>query len=259
MKNQLLFVLIIFIGLLKPIQGIGQDQPQSLTYGFELSPGWTLLWVDDSNPSRSGVDITADGSTERLENQGSMQARFIIDLAKGQYAWSSGLWFTQKKMRIQNRDGNYLGSSNYEVWYLQIPALFKKEIKSFSKGLSLSVFVGPSFDFKFVEKLNGPDLAHFWNLSRNRFDLDPSRGRNGNGEAVQLFNPLDISLHLGAGISYVISDGLSLYGGISGSKSFFNMINPRLQFNDANNTKVRESLSFTSGTFSFDLGLRFQF
>ncbi len=227
-------------------------------FGIEINPGWTLVGIKDSDSSPSDVDFTADGHTEKIANQESISLRMYADFDKEGFTFSTGLWFSQKKMSLLNIDGSYRGASTYDVAYFQLPVIFKKQIDTSNERVSLRLFAGPSIDFKFSEKLRGPDFAHFWNLSRNRLDLDPTRGRNGNGKAVKLFNPLDVSFHLGAGLNYRLSDDFQLYGGISGSKAFFNMINPKLRFKDPELTKVREELRITSGSLTIDMGVLFR-
>ncbi len=231
---------------------------QKILLGFEVSPGVSIISVKDRDTAPSSVRTSADGYTYKVKDESMVNVRLYADFLKyDPWVISTGLWFANKKMFIRNTDGGYSGASHYDPWYVQIPFILKRDVITFDKDFSLQAYGGLSADFKMSENVRGGDYAHYWNLAHHRKDLDPKRGRNGNGQPVDLFNPVDLTMHLGVGVQYKIFEDILLFGGLSGSKGFINMINPNLRFDDANHTRVKETLKITSGTFTVDVGVKY--
>ena len=223
---------------------------------------------------------------------------FIDYFLTNHLAFSTGLWFTQKNFSIRNYDGStnwgngyyngngywngkddknyfnypnsnygnnyangynywYSGVSNYKTTYLQIPLLFKYFTNDIVKNLKLYGTFGPTIDLRFSEKVDGPDYAHYWNMSHNNANY-AYRDRNGTGKAVNLFNPIDITLYLSAGVNYKIIDKLEVFGGVFFNKGFVNAINPKLTFAEPSQTKVNKGLSVKSFLIGMELGVTYK-
>lgn len=247
----------LVIAFFLPIPYLTHAQ-QDILLGFEVNPGISIISVKDEDVASSSVRTSADGVTYKVKDEGIVNLRLYADFLKyDPWVISTGLWFANKKMFIRNTDGGYSGASHYDPWYIQIPFIMKRDVITFDKNFSLQAYGGFSFDFKMSENVNGRDGAHYWDLAYYRNDVDPRRGRNGNGHPVDLFNPVDFTMHLGVGVQYKIFEEVFLFGGLSGSKSFFNLINPNLRFNDASLTPVKETLKIISGTFTVDVGIKY--
>lgn len=219
--------------------------------GFKISPVVAVAHVKDRSS-------TFDGYTENEGNRKGfgIGASFDFPVRESWYL-GTGLWFTQKNLFIRNSVIGYTGTSNYNLAYMQIPALLKfRTGEVFTDKLNLVFGAGPVLDLKIREAVSGGDGAHFKNMADDNSNTDPFRGNNGNNKKVPLFAPLNLGLYISAGAEYQLLDKLGMYAGFSVNPSFLNMINPNLYYNDLALTPLRTDLRITTTIISFDLGVK---
>ncbi len=239
---------------------LANAQKGDFKIGFRLAPGSNIAIVKDNDGTSSAQKFTADGYTQKEDNVEGVSVSFYLDyfLAKN-IAFSTGLWFTAKNFEIRNTDGDYTGISQYNSTYLQIPILFKFVSNEVANKLRIYVTAGPTLDLRMNEKLvRDYDGAHYWNMSRNLPQNDPTRGRNASGKMVKLFNPIDITLYLCSGVSYEIIEKLDLFAGIYFNKSLLNLVNPKLRFAEPNQTKVNSDISWKANLVGMELGVAYK-
>ena len=237
---------------------------QDKVLSAQISPGYTYASVSDpiNQPSNAGAAdpddrcYSCDGFTQKVSNETASALRLGIDFPLGDHLFfGTGLWIVNKGIHISNRDGGYYGESRYRATYLTLPLLFRYKTNELTDNLSLLFSAGAMIETKGSERLVGGDGAHYWNLSNNRSDLDPTRGQNGNGRNMALFSPFDFGIHFGASALYQLLDNLGITAGFSYSRSFVNMINPNLLFQDG--TKVSDSVTITNAVMTLNLGVRY--
>ncbi|MBC7388670.1 MAG: outer membrane beta-barrel protein [Opitutaceae bacterium] len=249
--------------------------PSDVNY---ISDGYT---IKEKNVSGVGVSFFIDYFlSERVAFSTGLwitQKNFSVRNYDGSTNWGNGYYNGNGYGNGYNKDGYhydnypganygnnfangynywYSGVSNYKTTYLQIPLLFKYFTKDIVKNLKIYGTFGPTIDFRIGEKLDGPDRAHYWNMANN----NPSyayRDRNGTGRPVKLFNPIDITLYLSAGVNYKIIDKLEVFGGVFFNKGFVNAINPKLTFAEPGQTKVNKGLSLKSFLIGMELGVTY--
>jgi len=214
--------------------------------GFKLSPGVAATHVKDRNGA-------FDGYTQNEGNRKVIGIGASIDFGvTDNWYFGTGLWFTQKNLYIRNSIGGYSGVSNYNLAYLQIPALLKYRTgEVFTDKLNLVFGGGPMLDLKLHEAVAGGDGAQFMNLAHN------VGGSNGNYKTMPLFAPANLGLYLSAGAEYQLLKIMGVYAGFSVNPSFINMINHRLLYNNAVKTPLHDDLKITTTLISFDLGVKF--
>lgn len=253
-----------FIGaLIAYLGGTASVFSQSKLVGFQLSPGVTITRVIDHDGNSSGgldhngfLRNPADGYTSKVSNEKAVTAGFNYEVsATDKVFLSTGLWFTSKQLLIRNVDGGYHGISRYDVTYLQIPLALKLYLADLNPSFRLYLKAGLSFDIKVKENLKGPDGAHFWNLAKNMYWNDNTRGRNGDNKPKALFSPVNIGLLGAFGMEYALSDDWILFTSLSYNAGLFDMINPSLRHNDINRTKVTDHLTIKTHVFTVDVGI----
>jgi hypothetical protein len=251
------YVLTLVVLLLGSTKVFSQSKG-NIHWSFRFAPGLNVASVKDPDPTPSGVHYVADGLTTKEGNVGGVSLGANLEyFVNENFAFTPGLWFTTKNIFIRNRDGGYSGVSKYNLVYLQVPLIGKYYTQEIIDNLKLVFAFGPTLDFKLSENVNGGDGAHYWNLAKNEFWDDPSRGRNGDNRPQSLFNPFDLGLFFSAGADYALNDKISLYAGLSLNKGLVNMIHPNLKFNDPFRTKVNSSVKIRSNIIALDFGVKF--
>jgi hypothetical protein len=241
------------------------DQP--ILVGLKLSFGGTLTGVKDKDPSPSGgltngyLTNPADGYTQLEKSGGSVGIAFTVDLpVTEKFYFATGLNIYSKAFTIRNTDGAYSGVSSFGLTYLQIPLTVKRYFMQINDQLRLYGKLGPTIDFKIKEKLKGDyDGSHYWNLAKNLYNNDPTRGRNGDNKSMALFNPLNFGLLLSVGGEYKLTDQIILTAAINYNPSFANTINPSLKLNDINKTPVGDGVKIRTSVVTVEIGVAVPF
>ncbi len=220
--------------------------------GFKISPGIAAAHVADRNGS-------FDGNTQNEGNRKGFGIGASFDFpVQDHFYFSTGLSFTQKNLFIRNSVIGYSGVSNYNLAYMQIPALLKYRTgEVFLDKFNLVFSAGPILDLKLREAVgSGGDGAHYKHMADNNSAADPFRGYNASHRAMPLFAPINLGLYISAGAEYQILDKLGVYAGFSVNPSFLNMINPALKYDNVAQTPVRSDLRITTTIISLDLGVK---
>ena len=227
------------------------------TFGLQVSPGWTIAHIKDDDPKPSSQNLSSDGYTTVEEN--GLKGYNIKLIANyelnDQFDLSSGIYFGKRKLNVRNDDGNYIGTSLYQVGYVNLPILLRYKRKEIANNLYFTANLGPTIDFSTSEKAIGSDFAHFKNFAQNRFDIDQQRGRNGNSKSVDLFAGTGISVIGGAGLEYELNEMFRLGLGLGYHHRLTNSLNGKLLFNDSNKTKITETTKWSASLLSIDFGV----
>ena len=232
---------------------------EDFTFGVHISPGTTFASVKDENPITSRLEPTSDGYTTIDENGlrgGGLNLTVDYGINENLFL-SSGLYFSKRRLNIKNEDGSYIGTSIYHINYIHIPITIKYRTEQIIDKVRLNFGGGPTIDLKTGEKNIGADYAHFMNFAQNRYDVDASRGANGNGKSLNLFNGTGLSFLFNVGAEYEIKENLNLYFGISYQQGLTNILNSKLKFNDTEKTKFKDTISWRSSLLTLDLGINF--
>lgn len=239
---------------------------QQKMVGLKISFGGTLTGVKDKDPSPSSVDAlgyatsAGDGLTSLDKNGATVGLAFTLDLPINEKIYfATGLNFYSKTFIIRNTDGAYTGTSSFGLTYLQIPITAKIYVKEINDKLKLYGKFGPTLDIKIKEKLKGGDGAHFWNMAKNNYTIDPYRGRNGDNESKALFNAINFGLLFGFGGEYKLTENVIATAAINYNPSFINTINPGLKLNDRNKTRVGENLKIRTSVLVLEVGVAILF
>lgn len=256
MKN-LTLTIVFFIGFCGLSYSL-YAQPD-LALQINVSPGANYASVVDNDTRSSALSIAADGATVRERVEGASSLRILVDInSQEKMMLSAGLGIMNRQFMIRNTDGFYTGVSLYKTSYLQIPVLAKFKTDEIADNISLLFAAGPLMELKLSEDVEGDDNAHYWNLANNRTDLDPIRGDNGNGNAVNLFSAFGLGLHFSASALYEISDQIALNLGFSYQFGLNNMVGSTLLFNNNSKTQVNDDVEWRSRVLALDLGVVIQ-
>lgn len=232
----------------------------NLDFSFVYGPGITFASIKDDNVAPSRQSLAADGNTYVDEN--GLKGRLIKLAAfynfNDNWAFGTGFYFSQIRLNPRNDDGSYIGTSVYHVNYLNIPLMFRYRSNEVTDNLRIVGGLGATFDIRTKEEAIGSDYAHYMNFAQNRYDLDPDRGRNGNNKTMKLFSTFGFSILANVAVEYLIADHFFVMGGFSYQYRLNNLLNGRLQYNDAAKTPVTEYLSFKASTFTFDFGFGYR-
>lgn len=233
---------------------------EDLTFGVELIAGQTRAHITDDFPLPSSQSTSDDGFTEIERTYNARGVRLIVNYNFSEsLALSTGFHFTERNFQVRNTDADYIGFSRYRVNYTHLPIMLRYRSNEIADYLRVIIKGGPMFGFNAREAVIGGDGAHFMNFARNRSDIDPSRGENGNGRSMNLFNKTSLSAYFGIGLEYSFSDTFSIYGGLGYQIGITNMLNPELLFNDNALTPITETTTWKSSVVGLDLGVGFSF
>lgn len=253
MSIKSILVSIIVIGVAS-----AASAQKKIDFSVRLSANVNVAGVKDPYPAPSSINFPSDGYTVKEADKSGMGIGVNVDLPLSESViFHPGLWFTSKNLLIRNTDGNYSGVSEYSTMYLQVPLLLKIYTKEVADNFRLFFTPGITLDIKAKEALKGGDGAHYWNLAKNYYWADGSRGRNGNNRPMDLFSPADIGLYLGMGGEFAIADDFNLFFGLSLNKGMINMINKDLLFRDPYRVQVSSGVSIISNLVAVDMGVKF--
>lgn len=184
--------------------------------GLKVSP---LLSVNRANDDENNVNINSDGVGLR------MSVGPVIDVyLKENYYFSTGLFYTPKRVGVAINDSGLTREEDYSLQYLQLPATIKLFTNELALDKRLYFQLGGQTEIKINEKNSDP----------NNF--------------VERFRFFDFSVVAGFGLEYRIGVNSTVFGGISYTRGLINAASKRRSDYD---------FSIKNDLVSLDLGIMF--
>jgi hypothetical protein len=190
---------LLFLSLLLAFSGYSQ-----VTFGLRVSPGLSINRVKDLNGA-DGITYSNNGSGVRFAFGPT------VDFNLGDnYRFSTGAWYLSSRAGMSATTTSIFGfqSTTKEVVNLQsmqIPITFKAYTNEIATNMKLYFQLGGLATFNFYEKFkeSSPVTPPSYD---NKYSL------------------FDVSLYLGAGVSYAIGESNALFAGVYYNRGLVNMM-----------------------------------
>jgi hypothetical protein len=207
-----------------------------LRLGIKFTPCLSYAKVIDKNSS-DGINYKQNGSTVRM-----IIGPFLEYAINPNVAFATGLWYSPRSVFLTANNGH----SQYNLQYLMIPIYFKFYTNEIAQGTRLYCSLGGTIDIKIAEKKVGTDEVGL------KDPIAENAGRH-------LFNFIDASILMAAGVEFNIKNVTNVFVGISYNRGMTNIINPFLEYTDASGhkTKPYQNLAIKNNLLSLDLGVKF--
>lgn len=164
--------------------------------GFKLAPAISASRVDGED-----TGISKDGSGIRF----TVGPVFDFMINKNEnYFFSTGIWFSTKRVGIQSATDGDTESQSYNVQYIQLPMTLKLKSQEIALDKRIYVQFGPTFDFAVASKQKSGDTS---------FPL------------IDDFSFADVGLLMGAGLEWHLGNSTRLSTGFSYSRGLVNVMN----------------------------------
>lgn len=213
---------------------------RSVKLGFKFSPTVSYARVIDKD-DKDGVELKRNGSAIKM-----IVGPYIDFGLNDNVTFTSGIWYSPRSVSLSAKytepisGGTITSTSQYNLQYLMIPLYFKFYTNEITSGMKIYFTLGGSFDIKLVEKKNGDDNIGLLTAAKE--------------EGRPLFNYIDASTLVGAGVEYNLKDILTIFGGISYNRGLVNTVNPLLEING---NKPYQNIAIKNNMISLDLGVKF--
>jgi hypothetical protein len=250
------------------ISFLNANAQNKLRIGIKVSPSIIFSRVADLTKrdlsyTQNGSPTTADIKYESGPASFSINSGIIFDYFFAEnYAISTQLLYAVKRAAVNSPT---FGRVTYNNQGIQIPVLIKLYTNEIATDMRLYFNLGPSFDFKFSQKLKSYEPNDVALNNIQLYEVNGSR-RLPEPEGTP-FRLLDISSWSGAGIEYKVGEQTTLFGGISYNRGFVNQISNEGAFQEQNKLtngdfKGQPGASsnryrLNSDIISFDIGVKF--
>ncbi|MBC7923411.1 MAG: PorT family protein [Ferruginibacter sp.] len=213
----------------------------SVRLGIRFAPGLAFNSVESESISN---EITNNGSGVRLS--GGLTADFMLT---DNYAFSTGLWYTIRRSafnRVRFPESNdpmtsptVIGSSEYNLQYLQIPVTLKLFTNEVAPDARLYFQLGGTFDAKLAERAIDKSLNALYARSVN--------------QSKKIYKPVDVSLLLGLGTEFRMGENTTFFGGLTYNRGLLNAVRG-LEYNGQD---LNDNMKTLNSTLSLEIGLKF--
>lgn len=198
-------------------------------------------------PNISFNSVNSEGSFNNVTNDGSglrFSAGPIADFFfADNYAFSTGLWYTVKRVGLTGFAGDGTMSvppkSLYNIQYLQVPISLKLYTNEVATDLRVYFQLGGTIDFKIAEKYKD-ESSNYLYLQSEASDK-------------KAFKPLDAGILLGSGVELIMGENTTIYGGLNYNRGLVNSIGGV----EAGGGKINNDLSVRNSYISLEVGLKF--
>lgn len=213
---------------------------RSIRFGFKFSPTVSYARVVDKDDN-DNVDFKHSGATMRM-----IIGPYIDFGLTENVTFSSGIWFSPRSAIFSAKNkkdiagGTSTSTSQYNLQYLMVPLYFKFYTNEITSGMKIYFTLGGTFDVKLVEKKKGDDNVGLLAYAKE--------------EGRPLFNYIDASALLGAGVEYNLKDIVTVFGGFSYNRGLVNAINPLLEMGG---NKIYKNIAIKNNLIGLDLGVKF--
>jgi hypothetical protein len=184
---------LLFLSCFLAVAGFSQ-----VTLGLRLSPALSLNRVKDLN-SADGVEFSNNGSGVRFAFGPTVDFHFGEN-----YAFSTGAWYLSSRAGLSQSVPGLTYKEIVSLQSVQIPVTFKAYTNEIATNMKLYFQLGGLATFNFYEKFK---------------ESTPS-----NSSYDDKYNVFDVSLYVGAGVSYKIGESNALFGGFYYSRGLMNML-----------------------------------
>lgn len=201
-----------------------------VTLGLRVSPALSINRVKDLN-SADGIDFSNNGSGVRFAFGPTVDFKFGDN-----YAFSTGAWYLSSRAGLS---ASFTGGTYKEVVSLQsmqIPITFKAYTNEIATNMKLYFQLGGLATFNFYEKFK---------------EASPSTPSSYDNK----YNIFDISLYMGAGVSYKIGESNTLFGGLYYNRGLVNMLDGSTLPNSQ--TKWKEVAKYNNDLVGLEVGVTF--
>ena len=213
---------------------------RSTKLGFKFSPCVSYARVIDKD-DKDGVEFKRNGSAIRM-----IVGPYIDFGLNDNVTFTSGIWYSPRSVSLSAKytdpisGGTITSTSQYNLQYLMVPLYFKFYTNEITSGMKIYFTIGGSFDVKLVEKKSGDDNVRLLEAAKE--------------EGRPLFNYIDASTLVGAGVEYNLKDVMTIFGGISYNRGLVNTINPLLEIKG---NKPYQNIAIKNNMITLDLGVKF--
>ncbi|ABG60923.1 porin family protein [Cytophaga hutchinsonii] len=184
---------LLFLSCFLAVAGFSQ-----VTLGLRLSPALSLNRVKDLN-SADGVEFSNNSSGVRFAFGPTVDFHFGEN-----YAFSTGAWYLSSRAGLSQSVPGLTYKEIVSLQSVQIPVTFKAYTNEIATNMKLYFQLGGLATFNFYEKFK---------------ESTPS-----NSSYDDKYNVFDVSLYVGAGVSYKIGESNALFGGFYYSRGLMNML-----------------------------------
>jgi hypothetical protein len=172
-----------------------------VTLGLRISPAFSLNRVKDLN-SADNISFSNNGSGVRFAFGPTVDFHFGEN-----YAFSTGAWYLSSRAGLS---GTFSGTQTtykeiVSLQSVQIPITFKAYTNEIATNMKLYFQLGGLATFNFYEKFK---------------ESSPTQ-TSGYDDKYNIF---DVSLYLGAGVSYKIGESNALFAGLYYNRGLVNML-----------------------------------
>lgn len=207
--------------------------------GFKFSPSVSYARVIDKD-DKDGVEYKRNGSAFKM-----IVGPYVDFGLNDNVTFSTGIWYSPRSVLLSAKykdatGGEVTNTSQYNLQYLMVPLYFKFYTNEITSGMKIYFTLGGSFDVKLVEKKSGDDNIGLLTLAKE--------------EGRPLFNYIDASTLVGAGVEYNLKDIMTIFGGISYNRGLINTVNPLLEING---NKPYQNIAIKNNMITLDLGVKF--
>lgn len=219
---------LLFLSCFLAVAGFSQ-----VTVGLRVSPAVCLNRIHDSN-NDDDYEFSNNGSGVRFAFGPTVDFHFGEN-----YAFSTGAWYMSSRAGLTVKNTNPSNPYTYKeivsLQSVQIPITFKAYTNEITTNMKLYFQLGGLATVNFYEKFK---------------ESDPKLP----GDYDTKYNVFDVSLYVGAGVSYKIGESNSLFGGFYYSRGLLN------QFDGSTNItgqKLKKDAKYNTDLVGLEVGVTF--
>ncbi|WP_018341608.1 porin family protein [Cytophaga aurantiaca] len=170
-----------------------------VTLGLRVSPAFSINRVKDLN-SADGYEFSNNGSGVRFAFGPTIDFKFGDN-----YAFSTGAWYLSSRAGLSATAPGVSYKEVVSLQSMQIPITFKAYTNEIATNMKLYFQLGGLATFNFYEKFK---------------ESSPSTPSSYDNK----YSVFDISLYMGAGVSYKIGESNALFGGFYYNRGLVNLL-----------------------------------
>ncbi len=199
--------------------------------GLRVSPALSINRVKDLN-STENIDFSNNGSGVRFAFGPSIDFHFTDN-----YAFSTGAWYMSSRAGLS---ASYPSSQTtykeiVSLQSVQVPITFKAYTNEIATNMKLYFQLGGLATFNFYEKFK---------------ESDPTLP----GDYDTKYNVFDVSLYVGAGVSYKIGESNALFAGLYYSRGLMNQFDGSTTFTGQ---KIKKEAKYNTDLVGVEVGITF--
>ena len=219
---------LLFLSCFLAVAGFSQ-----VTFGLRVAPTICLNRVKDLN--NDNIEISNNGSGMRFAFGPT------LDFKIGEnYAFATGAWYMSSRAGLTVKSTNPSNLFTYKeivsLQSVQIPITFKAYTNEIATNMKLYFQLGGLATANFYEKFK---------------ESDPTL----QGDYDTKYNAFDVSLYVGAGVSYKIGESNALFGGLYYTRGLMNQFDGST--NPYTNQKIKKDAKYNTDLIGLEVGVTF--